>query len=225
MKHTYTNSFTNAYSLMKSISKLNIRSNCFNKTIGSNLTSININTNINTKGLKNHISEYSKWANNIIGSNGLSDNHTYEYIKQTEHFYILKNLLNMEQKKKLDRLICRNDYLLNHLIGYYIDGNKFIKGYHFIEQLIIDNELNNISNIDILEQSDDLMKLSFCKIKDGVQYTKTNSSFLLKIDFVGYLCLAFFSHINSLNDSQTNFGKIICPVFMPNGKIKTFYLK
>jgi len=145
-----------------------------------------------------------------------------EYLYQSEQFYVLNQMFSNSEKSKLKKTIMNNKYLFDHLAGYY--SNCSIKGYHFIEQFLIDKQHNLISDEELLYYDSNLIKISFTKTVDGIKYKKLNGSFLLNVDFVGYQCLALFSHVKSLNLVKTIYGQIICPTFNSN-KIKTFYLK
>jgi hypothetical protein len=170
------------------------------------------------KYLDSYLDSYLEWSNNRV--------HTFDILKQTEHYRILTHYIDSSQNNKLKNIIKSNNYLYDHLIGYYQTNQiHIIQGYHFLEQLFVDIRHNQISNIKIIYSDSNLIKISFIKTIDGIIYRKFNGSFLLNIDYSGYICLGLFSHLNSLNMTKTKYGQIICPSFDSNDKIKTFYLK
>jgi hypothetical protein len=73
-----------------------------------------------------------------------------------------------------------------------------------------------------------LTKCCFEKRFGFDRFISQTKSFCLNIDYIGYICLGLYAHINRLNmrniKINNTYRQIICPSFNDN-MIKTFYLK
>ena len=167
-----------------------------------------------------HMISYDNFSKNLSSS--------YEFLYKSEHVYILKNSLCINQMVDLSKLIQSNIPFYKHLIGKFNHTSKELYGYHFIEQLYIDKTNNKIIDYKNIYSDSVAFKSQFKKIHKKTKSSLSYKTFLSDIDYMGYICLGLYAHINNLN-MQTieinNISKtIVCPRNNDLNPI-TFYLR